>query len=121
MKVLIAGSRDYPLEINFDAAMIQFCEMWGMPDEVVCGDCYGPDKKGEAWANERGIHVEHFPANWDKYKNAAGPIRNREMAEYLDRAIIFWDAKSKGTKNMIEECKRANKPYTVIYPSTKII
>ena len=38
-------------------------------------------------------------------------IRNKEMAEYIDWAIIFWDGKSKGSENMIEQLKTLRKPY----------
>lgn len=30
------------------------------------------------------------------------------MAEYADALIAFWDGKSKGTKNMIEEAEKRN-------------
>jgi hypothetical protein len=36
----------------------------------------------------------------------AGPIRNGEMAKYADALIVFWDGKSRGTKNMIDLAER---------------
>lgn len=33
-------------------------------------------------------------------------MRNREMAANADALIAFWDGKSRGTKNMIEEAQK---------------
>ena len=33
---------------------------------------------------------------------------NQQMANYADALIVFWDGKSRGTKNMIELAKTAN-------------
>ncbi|WP_197026348.1 hypothetical protein [Polaribacter sp. Hel_I_88] len=47
-----------------------------------------------------------FPAEWNKFGKAAGPVRNKEMAIYADALIAFWDGKSRGTKNMIQLAKQ---------------
>lgn len=62
----------------------------------------GADLLGKKWAILNGVPIKNFPADWDKYGKAAGPIRNAQMAEYADYLIAFWDGKSRGTKNMIE-------------------
>lgn len=53
-----------------------------------------------------------FPADWDKYGRAAGPIRNKQMLEYIleENPIVaaFWDGKSRGTKNMIDQASKAD-------------
>jgi hypothetical protein len=122
MKLLIAGSRDYPSGGNFKAKMAELIAIYGMPSEVVSGHCHkGVDAMGEDWAAENKVPVKRFAADWNKHGKAAGPIRNREMAPYCDRAFIFWDGKSRGSKNMIEELQRHNKPYTVVYPPMKIV
>jgi hypothetical protein len=116
MKLLIAGSREYPVNGNFADKMAEFVSAYGMPSEIVSGHCSkGPDEAGERWAKANKVPLKIFPANWDEHGKAAGPIRNRKMAPYCDRALIFWDGKSRGSKNMIEELQKNNKPYTVIY------
>jgi hypothetical protein len=52
------------------------------------------------------VPLKIFPAQWSIYGKGAGYIRNREMAQYADALIAFWDGKSKGTKNMIDEAKK---------------
>ena len=54
-----------------------------------------------------------MPAQWDLYGRAAGPIRNAQMADYADAAIIIWDGKSPGSLNMIKEVKKVNKPHYI--------
>lgn len=117
MKLLIAGSRNYPWNGNFLEKMSEFVELHGLPSEVVSGNCHmGPDKFGEAWASTHKIPIKLFPANWSFHGKAAGPIRNQAMADYCDRAIVFWDGQSRGSKNMINALQNHNKPYNVVYP-----
>jgi hypothetical protein len=103
LKTIIAGSRgvtNYNLVKSFlDTTDLKITE-------VVSGGARGADKLGEQWAYEKGLPIMCFPAQWDTYGKAAGYIRNREMAQYADALIAFWDGKSKGTKNMIDEAKK---------------
>lgn len=107
MKVIIAGSRkisDYS-ELLTAIARARF-EI----TEVVCGMAIGTDKLGEKWARVNNLPVKEMPADWNKYGKPAGPIRNKQMAEYADAAIVLWDGKSDGSRNMISEMNRLNKP-----------
>jgi uncharacterized phage-like protein YoqJ len=118
MIVVIAGSRgieDYGL-------LCMIMERLKLPIKcVVSGTARGPDKMGERWAAAHNVAVLRMPADWKKHKKAAGPIRNAEMAEACDVAVILWDGESSGTKNMIQNMKKLNKPYYVFLPDgTKI-
>lgn len=115
MKVIIAGSRDIE-DYNVLLNLIERCE-WDIT-EVVSGCAYGADALGERWAKENNIPIQPFNAEWNKYyvpgkKNPAGFIRNKEMAKYADAAIILWDGRSSGSKNMIDEMRIARKPYII--------
>lgn len=113
MKVIIAGSRHmsptlYPLiqravdESGFEV------------DEVVCGMARGADTLGARWAREHDVPVAEFPADWDRYGRAAGPMRNKQMAEYADALIVFiWDG-SRGSANMLQRMERLRKPHFVV-------
>lgn len=100
MKVIIAGSRDfrnYPL-------LKEKCDYileGGNGIEIVSGGARGADKMGEFYAKERGYGLKVFPADWEKFGKSAGFIRNKQMAEYSDTLICFWDGQSKGTQHMI--------------------
>jgi hypothetical protein len=74
--------------------------------EVVSGCAMGADRHGESWADDLGIPIQRYPADWRANGKAAGPIRNRQMAECAEALIVAWDGASRGTKNMIMEAKR---------------
>ena len=68
---------------------------------------------GRRWAIENGIPIKEFPANWQEFGRAAGPIRNGEMADYADALIAIWDGRSRGTADMISRMKIKEKPVWV--------
>lgn len=101
MRIIIAGSRsfdDYPTMVR---AMETVTEVW-KPSTVVCGCARGADELGRRWANENGIPVDEYPANWEAYGKAAGRLRNEAMANNADCLVAFWDGSSTGTKHMVE-------------------
>jgi len=105
IKVIIAGGRDFD---NYEALceVVDFKlsdKVSDMSDiEIVSGTATGADLLGEKYAMERGYVIKRFPADWNKHGLGGGHIRNRQMADYADALICFWDGKSKGSKNMIE-------------------
>lgn len=101
MKTIIAGGRDY----RFTEQDFRLLDSTTIT-EVVCGGATGADEYGRVWAIGNNIPVKMFPANWGAHGKSAGPIRNRQMAEYAERLIAFWDGKSRGTKNMIDTATR---------------
>ncbi len=84
---------------------------------IVSGGARGADAIGEYWANSRKIPVEPFKVSkeeWAKSK-AAGHLRNARMAEFGDELLLIWDGISTGSKNMLENMKKRDKPYKVFY------
>ena len=111
MKCVIAGSRGID---NYELLEQAFtsCPWSGMITEIVSGGAKGVDRMGERLAKEIGLELTKFPADWSLGK-AAGHIRNKDMAKYTDIAIILWDGHSRGSKNMIENMKKLDKPCIV--------
>ena len=99
-KVIIAGGRDFQNTELLQEEMFYLQQTLDV-DEIVSGGARGADKLGEIWAGND-TPVTPFPADWDLHGKAAGYIRNKEMAEYADVLVAFWDGKSKGTKHMID-------------------
>lgn len=100
-KVIIAGGRDF----NDMELLTAYCDnvlSRKKNVEIVSGGCKGADRLGEIYSVCRGHTIIPFPADWEKHGKAAGPIRNKQMADYADALIAFWDGKSRGTKNMID-------------------
>lgn len=79
------------------------------------GGADGADLLGERYAKERGYPIKRFDADWTKFGKAAGPIRNGKMAEYADYLIAFWDGKSTGTADMINQANKKGFGVLVCY------
>lgn len=114
-RIVVAGCRDFN---NYEVAKnhIDFCiQNIRKKFELVfvSGGCKGADALGERYARENGFEIEIYEAEWGKYGNAAGPIRNKKMAEVSDYVICFWDGKSRGTRSMIKEAKEKGKTVSV--------
>ena len=115
MKLIIAGSRNLNPSLGFIMSAIKMLDLLGPIAEIVSGGACGVDAEGEHFASHFGVPVKRFSADWDKHGKAAGPVRNRQMAEYADVLLLIWDGRSKGSANMREEMKRRDKPiYEVI-------
>ncbi|HWB02748.1 MAG TPA: DUF2493 domain-containing protein [Verrucomicrobiales bacterium] len=84
MKVIIAGPRDFH---DYDTVARAVTDSGFEITEVVSGKAPGVDTLGERWAAEHGKAVKEFPADWQKYGRAAGPIRNAQMADYADALV----------------------------------
>ena len=122
MKVVITGSRSLSGNTNIQYfKVIDSVLKWiDKPiDEIVSGEAVGPDQWGKQYGLMMGTDIKSEPAEWNTYGKAAGPIRNRRMAEYGDFAIIFWDGVSAGSLNMMEEMDRLNKPYILKLYNTR--
>jgi hypothetical protein len=86
-------------------------------DTLIQGDCSGADIMAKEYAGEKKITCLSFPAQWKKYGNRAGPIRNALMLEEgkPDLVVAFHDDidNSKGTKDMKNKAKKAGLPVII--------
>lgn len=105
MKVIIAGSRTFS---NYDLLKerLDYFLQNQKDITIISGNATGADRLGEDYAHQQHHKLEEYPAMWDIYGKSAGYRRNEEMAKIADCAVIFWDGKSKGTKHMIDLCKK---------------
>ena len=114
LRVIIAGSRDF----NNYELLYNKCEniLYNIKSvEIVSGGAKGADSLGEKYAKEKGYKIKQFTADWNSLGKSAGYIRNKEMAEYADALIAFWDGESKGTKHMINLANKNKLKVRVIY------
>ena len=103
MKTIIAGSRTIMDPFLVEQAIT---ESGFKITTVVSGGAKGADHLAEQWASTQNIPVIRFPADGKTYGRGAGPVRNKEMAQYADACIVIWDGFSAGTKNMIELARK---------------
>ncbi|WP_395759520.1 DUF2493 domain-containing protein [Streptomyces althioticus] len=117
--VIVTGSRDYKdwakVWEELDSLIRQY------PDLIIRhGGCpTGADRFASMWISTwykpSNIIEAVYEADWDKHGKAAGPIRNREMAQAgADLCLAFPLGESRGTWNCVNECKKAGIPVKVI-------
>lgn len=101
MKVAIIGSRNLTVDNLQDYIPPE-------TEEIVSGGARGIDSCAKEFAICNRLKLTEFLPKYDRYKKGAPLMRNIEIIEYADMVIAFWDGKSKGTKFIIDECKRRN-------------
>ena len=99
MRTIIAGSRSIT-DYNTVVDAVQSSSI--TPSVIISGTARGVDQLGERYGTEHGIPIERYPAQWKKYKQRAGFIRNVQMGEVADALILVWDGQSNGSKHMLE-------------------
>jgi hypothetical protein len=88
LKCIIAGGRDF-IPANSDYNMIKHLIKDYKITEIASGGASGADAFGEEMASLLNIKCKVFPANWKKYDKKAGYIRNKQMGDYTDYAILM--------------------------------
>ncbi len=109
MKLVIAGDTEFEdSQTLFDKInqVNQFEEI----TEVICGGLRGVDTIGRQWAMENNVPVKLITAKASNHKNAI-EMRNEEIVEYAEAALIIWNGENQITKHMIETLIRLKKPY----------
>lgn len=103
MRILIVGSKGYhPSDAEISEALSArgwFCT------EAVCGTAISPDLSGKRWAEAHGITVHEYPVE---------SLRKMKMKRAVDAALIFWDGKNRGAKQMIDAVKKLKIPVEVV-------
>lgn len=112
MKTIIAGGRDFN-DYNYLEDVMNMCPF--EITEIVCGKARGADTLGEKWGKSKGISVKYFIPDWNGLGKKAGHVRNRDMGDYADALVAFWDKKSKGTESMIAYAKKKGLLVKVVY------
>jgi hypothetical protein len=103
-RVLVCGGR------NFDDVDYLYRKMGELRavtpiSLVISGHAPGADWLGEMWADENGIPVKLFPADWKREGRAAGPIRNQRMIDEGKPDLVVAFPGGRGTADMIRRAR----------------
>lgn len=113
MKVLICGDRKWT-DYDMIRKVLEVRNLASRPITVIHGGCKGADTLAGRAASDLGVGVQVFEAQWEKFGNAAGPIRNKRMLEEgkPEEVWAFHDdlEHSKGTKDMVTQAKLRKVP-----------
>lgn len=81
--------------------------------EIVSGGAKGVDTCARAYALKHGIRMTEFLPDYKKYGRGTPLKRNLQIIACSDLVLAFWDGKSRGTRHVIENCRRMGKPVQV--------
>lgn len=113
MKVLICGSRHY----SDYGRVLAYVQSLG-DAVIISGGCRGADALAVRAARACGLPYREYPAQWEQYGRAAGPIRNQAMLdmESPDLVVAFHPdiASSRGTSDMVRRARLAGVPVMVV-------
>ena len=108
MTVAVTGPRDVsPGERAEGSFLVTLYEL--DVDVVRHGNCRGVDRWVAEMAPAYFFRPVAFPANWEVYGDAAGPIRNREMLKGVGALIAFVPG-GRGTNDCIRSARKADVP-----------
>src|SRR3989304_4633353 len=109
-RVLVCGDRNWT-DLNLVRNVIKKMHERESIEVIIEGECRGADKFGRIVAEELGIPVLPFPANWAKEGKAAGHIRNQKMIDEGRPTLIlaFHPSidQSRGTADMLKRAANA--------------
>jgi hypothetical protein len=118
MRILVCGGRAYSWTVGAGGKKVRNYEeydtFYGVMDKylteeltLISGHATGADQLAEEWAFERQIPIYIFPAEWNKYKKAAGPIRNQRMLDEGKPDLVIAFPGNSGTADMVKKAKKA--------------
>jgi len=110
MKFAIIGSRSFEDYELMKSILIKYSI-----GEIVSGGAEGADTLAERFADEYNIKKTIFQPDYIKYGKKAPLVRNRQIVDYADKVVAFWDGESKGTKYTINYAKKKGKQINVIF------
>lgn len=111
MRILVCGSRHFDDWALLNETLQPY-NPWETKDwtlEIIEGGAKGADFLARVWAKYNQVPWTEYPADWKNHGMAAGPIRNKQMLDEgkPDLIIAFMFKDSRGTKNMVEQAKKA--------------
>ncbi len=106
MRIAVVGSRG--IRVTNIGSYVSGC------DEIVSGGARGVDSCAAEHARNNGIKLTEFLPEYDRYGRAAPMIRNKQIVDYADKVVAFWNGSSKGTLSVIRYAEKAGKVCEVI-------
>ena len=107
MKIAVVGSRNLT-EVIIDKYISSDV------DEIVSGGAAGVDACAAKFSKDMGIKLTEFLPEYKKYGRRAPIVRNKQIVDYADKVIAFWDGSSRGTLSVIKYAKEQSKPIEIV-------
>ena len=107
MKVAVVGSRsitDISLEDYIGKEVT----------EIVSGGAVGVDTLAAEYARVHGLRLTEILPQYERYGRAAPIKRNKEIVDYADKVLVFWNGSSRGTLSVIQYAEKVGKSCEII-------
>ncbi len=108
VRVLVTGGRDYADK----EYIFHVLDRWHAERGIECiieGDASGADSIAGLWAQERGVPLQTYPAQWELGKKA-GMLRNLQMLIEGKPNVVIAFSGGNGTDNMVEIAEKNGIP-----------
>ncbi len=106
MKIAVIGSRNI--------TSIDMAQYLSDGDEIVSGGAKGVDTMAAEYAKAHGLKLTVFLPEYERYGRGAPIVRNKQIVDYADRLIAFWNGTSRGTRSVIQYAEKIGKECQVI-------
>ena len=106
MRVAVIGSRGLMVENLEDYLPKE-------TTEIVSGGARGIDACAREYALRHGLKLTEYLPEYSKYRRGAPLKRNITIIENADLVLAFWDGTSRGTKYVIDNCRKRNIPVEI--------
>ena len=110
MKLAIVGSRDIQ-DISRDK-LEKYIDK--KTSEIVSGGAAGIDTVAAQYAKANNLKLTVFLPNYAHYKRGAPIVRNKQIADYADKILVFWNGVSRGTLSVIKYAEKIKKPIEIV-------
>lgn len=107
MKIAIIGSRGIchiDLSLYLDSGI----------SEIISGGAIGVDSVAKDYSLAKNIKYTEFTPDYSRYGKAAPILRNKQIVDYSDFILIFWYGSSRGTRSVIDYCKKVGKKHRIV-------
>ncbi len=81
--------------------------------EIISGGARGIDACAREYAQLHGLKLTEYLPEYSKYGRSAPLKRNITIIENADLVLAFWDGTSRGTKYVIDNCRKLNIPVEI--------
>lgn len=82
--------------------------------EIVSGGAVGVDDLARQAARKRGLRMTEFFPDYETFGRKAPLVRNRQIVDYAQAVLAFWDYQSNGTRQVILYARKVEKPVQIV-------
>lgn len=104
MRVLVCGGRNYK---DLDHVVLVLDNLDPPATLIIHGGATGADQCAAVWAEQRGVPILRFPADWRRFGRSAGPRRNQRMIDEGKPDLIVAFPGGFGTADILARADKA--------------